>query len=445
MSWRFYLIFCLFGFCIAGLPLAIRGVLSDGLFVSGLSVFLLGLLHLLVFLVVFSCSQKRHELLGLVIGISFAVYFHLTLVAIAHVLGVAESVLWVPDSLSMHVPGALDFSAFINGWGPLRNREVVWDRLYFTQIWVGIWFSIFSHGPEVSSIAMMVVRLLVACLVFWTGSMWRGRSVGVLAAALYLTAPSVSYYSSVFYKESVVHLFVSLFFCGVIGLMRYQSRGYGILVALGLLGLVNERFYLFPLLIVGGGVFFSRTDLLRRHWGVLGLIGVTLTGGFLLVFGSALIADSPIEQLANFRHAYMSYGDVSSVNRELVYPLAVVKLLFSPYFTMDKIGVFTDISQMLWMTSLWQQMLTLAALFGLMQFARASNNKTEFVVQHSLFWLPYFSLLALFGYVAPYNGRLRDSLLPGLLIYSASAITGVSGDMAMAGDADTRGLEEPRA
>ena len=180
--------------------------------------------------------------------------------------------------------------------------------------------------------------------------------VGLAGALIYAFSPTVIYYTTVFYKEAVVQLVVAAIILFSLKIyLKPSNWRYWPALAVSLAVIINERFYLF--------FFFVATFIL------LGLVAARLSRKLYLAaivvpaaFGVYALIGKYVDSLARVhipyhkilpslfslikgnRAGYLSFSDVTAINLSLPYPLAFVKILFSPFFTLDKFTLFSDYS-----------------------------------------------------------------------------------------------------
>ena len=120
--------------------------------------------------------------------------------------------------------------------------------------------------------------------------------------------------------------------------------------------------------------------------------------------------------LDKWREIYMSEVGVSDINKNLPYVLGIVKLYFSPYFLPDKLSYIKGLG-LLWVWGAFvNHVLLLFSIKGIYEYFKI--NKRNAV----LFVIPIVSFLLLYGYLAPYSGRQRDSFIGILIMFSCYGI-----------------------
>ncbi len=143
-------------------------------------------------------------------------------------------------------------------------------------------------------------------------------------------------------------------------------------------------------------------------------------------------------RLARFRADMMAPSDISREwNADLWYPLAVVKVLFTPFFTFHKFEIFRDLSALLTWGSFASQAVIALGCYGFwLQMrgggARANGARVEAPlggrsvsetrIGALIMALPLIAFILFFGYLAPYSGRQRDSFFPVIATFAALAV-----------------------
>ena len=127
-------------------------------------------------------------------------------------------------------------------------------------------------------------------------------------------------------------------------------------------------------------------------------------------------------RLARFRADMMAPSDISREwNADLWYPLAVVKVLFTPFFTFHKFEIFRDLSALLTWGSFASQAVIALGCYGFwLQMREAGTSQAR--VGALIMALPLISFILFFGYLAPYSGRQRDSFFPVIATFAAVAV-----------------------
>lgn len=354
--------------------------------------------------------------------IAFLGALHALLILSAFVAGAPNEAFWVPDAFNQHLPRSENMAAFLRGEADLRGMHVIWDKFYLAQITTGIGFAVFGKSPLVSSLAMVFIKIMASFFVVKSAAFFQrffsDARIKPLTLWLFAFNPMVIFHTSVFYKESGVYLVVALL--GYCLLKVMDTRNWSIGLAASLLLLLNERFY-FGVFYAGGIMLAALTakdgGLPKRLKYILVGFGLAISVIFIYFYSGHISLLKIWDELHAQRVAYLSYNDVSDINKTLWYPLAVLKLFFSPYFTPGKVAEYDFFAQLIPWGAILHQCLLLLGLIGLLRAVLTKGTAIAVLLTRStLAVLTAFILM--FGYVAPYAGRLRDSMLPILLIYS---------------------------
>ncbi|MDZ4084707.1 MAG: hypothetical protein U1E10_17325 [Bdellovibrionales bacterium] len=351
---------------------------------------------------------------------------HGLMILTAYLAGAPPEAFWVPDALNQHLPRSENMAAFLRGEGDLRGMHVIWDKFYLAQIVTGIGFAVFGKSPIVSSLAMVLIKTLASFFVMKSAAFFRpadgDRRIEVQALWLFAFNPMVIFHTSVFYKEAGVYFVMALL--GYCLLKVLEKRSWSIGLAVSLLLLLNERFY-FGVFYAGGitlAVLTTQANgLSKKLKFTLAGFGVAVGLMFVYFYSGHISVFKIWDFIQAQRVAYLSYSDVSEINRTLVYPAAVVKLFFSPYFTFGKVADYNFFAQLIPWGAVVHQSLLLFGLIGLVRAVFQRNVECPVVLSRATAFVLVVFLL-MFGYVAPYAGRLRDTILPILLLYSCVEI-----------------------
>lgn len=326
--------------------------------------------------------------------------------------------LWVSDSTSHHVPRA---TAVVDLLTNRSSQHAVEGSFHFTHVFVGLFFIIFGANPIASGIALLIPKLITIVLTFKLGAKAFDEKVGLVAAAAYGLVPTILYYTLVFYKEAFVHCFSmgATYLLFVISKGEYSKRHVIGLLALLLL-IANERFYLFPLFTVAAiWVFWSTVALNRLQRALILTSFIVCAMIYVEQFSSIMDFGKLFSELARFKYEYNSYPDVDRRwNADLAYPLGVIKLYFSPYFHPRKFDLFSEFSLLLIWGSFFSQIIL---LFGAIQVFRQmlTDGFAKFIKSFGFIFVPFVGVMLVFGYVAPFSGRIRDTFVPVIAIFFA--------------------------
>lgn len=351
-------------------------------------------------------------------ALAFIPLTHLGILLGFIVCGGAETLLWARDSYDIHVPGAINIANFLKGIEGVRETSSPIDRIYLTHWIVGTFFLIFGANPVASGLALMLINWLTSLLIYKLALRITDKKVAVSALLIFATAPTVMFYSLVYYKEAVIQLLViAFFYCFHLFYLKQSLWPFlGALASLAVL--LSERFYLAlmlgtPIVLV---IFVSKTIQWYLKTGVIFLCAITgwfiykKFSGFYIDFSQILLSLKMAQQV------YNAYPDIDpKINTQLPYILAVIKIYLTPIFTPVKITLFHGYSTLITWGSFLHQFIAGMAFVSLIK-------KKWPWRETALLLLPFVLFLLLFGYIAPYNGRLRDSFYPLLALLCAPSL-----------------------
>jgi hypothetical protein len=346
---------------------------------------------------------------------------HLGILAGFYFSGRGESALWVIDSYQMHIPGSKNIANYLMGFEGLREQDSVFDKIYFTHLVVGVFFILFGINPISSGLALMLAKVATILIMFHLGKRMFDGKIASIAILIYSLSPISLFYTITFYKEAIVQLLVIMIYFSIFSFVskNNSSRVYStyIIFLLSLLLIMNERFYLFPIFIFTGILLIMLNHSIRVGIKCLILL-LSISGGYIFynVYSTALDFSNLLEVLNGFRSAYHNYSDVDPINADIPYSLAFLKFIFTPFFTLNKFDIFDGYSYLLIWGSFLGQIIMIFSLFGMYKSLRLNFSRTWFML------MPFFIFLCIFAYISPFNGRIRDSFLPLIALYSAYGI-----------------------
>lgn len=379
--------------------------------------FVLFLMSSLLYSLAFIRSVKNQKLLSYFL-IASGLALHLGLLSATYIFNPPDDLLWNVDTVNMHLPGALNISSYLDGFHEIRETTSVWDKIYLTHIWVGLFFYLFGVNVISSIFALSVLKLITFFLIYNLGKKLFSERVGNIAIVVYGLAPTIFFHTISFGKEPMVQMLtmaVALFSFGVFIEKRYNQLPW---LCISLMAISIERFYIFPMVLVTyfAVILLDRSIAIKLKT-VLMVLSLAFISFFILKYGAAVDLTRPLEVLNHFRIAYNSYTDVAeSGNMDLPYYLSILKILFTPFFTVSKFSLFYDLSYLLIWGSFTNQLIMFLGLISMILAIKKNFSR------HLLFILPFVCFILLFAYIAPYSGRLRDSFYPLIAIYAAVLI-----------------------
>jgi len=332
---------------------------------------------------------------------------------------VKDSILWVVDSYEMHLPGAINVANYLAGNEGIRDTGSAWDKIYFTHILVGIFFYVFGISPIISSIVLMFAKMGTVFVIFLLGKRLFDNKIAAIAAVIYSLMPTILLYTLVFYKEAIIQFLVVsiiLFFHDVFNAKRKVYSSIMLVILLSLI--MNERFYLFPIFvaIIYMNLLFDHS-IGKTIKIIFSMIILLASIQFYLIYSTVIDFANILQIVEGFRVAYNSYDDVNDINANLPYVLSIIKLIFTPFFTLNKFDLFGNFSYILIWGSIFNQVVIAISLIGMYKSLSLNFKKHWYVIT------PFIIFLSVFAYVSPYNGRLRDSFYPIIVIYAGYGMT----------------------
>jgi hypothetical protein len=182
--------------------------------------------------------------------------------------------------------------------------------------------------------------------------------------------------------------------------------------------LTIERTYLLPSLF--GALIVSTYFFLKEFskiykviiWG--SIIAIFLF--FVNYFSSSYPPSQLIQKAQEVRELYKSLNSVNTKwNYDIPYVLAIVKVIFTPYFTFSKFESYFSLTSLIVWSAPINQLVILFSCFGMFRYLK----KDKFLLPIVLAFAIYILLLA---YFRPYDGRVRDSYIPVIIIFAVAAI-----------------------
>ncbi len=322
-----------------------------------------------------------------------------------------NSFFWVTDSLSTHLPESIKFLNFYNGDHSVKELGVLPGTT--THALTGFIFKILGINTFATILTQLIFKIITIiaiyniCLILWN------NGVALIAMQIYGFCPTVFFYTLVHYKESAVQAMVALIILCFLKIFIAKKYLYFFVLALISYLLLRERYYLpslffstFLLFIFSS--FFSRT--LKNYVMLFLFIVVAFAISYKL---NTQYFNSIVVRIREARVANSNYSDVKNdYNYNIAYPLAYIKIIFTPYFTFNKFKIFSDTSLLLIWGAIINQIIIMLSFLGLIRSTRVN-------FYNLFFWIPFFIFLAFAAYISPWSGRLRDSFYPLIACYAA--------------------------
>lgn len=317
---------------------------------------------------------------------------------------------WVPDSINTHLPESIKFMHFFKG-NVIQDLGILPGIA--THSVTGFTMLIFGTNTLSTILAQLLFKIVsMFCIYLICKIIW-DKVVGLVAILIYGLCPTLFFYNIVLYKESAVQCFIALTFLIILKIFIEKKYLYFVFLPLVLFLLQKERYYLVYLYMPALGVLFFNllfSPKIKNYMSLFVTIAIALIATHYLTPG---FFENIYDRIELQRINNSSYTDVqNSLNYNIGYPLALLKIIFTPYFTPNKFTIFSNTSLLLIWGSFINQIIILASFFGLVKSLKKN-------LYHIFFWIPFFAFLALAAYIAPWSGRLRDSFYPLIACYAA--------------------------
>lgn len=364
-----------------------------------------------------SDSQDSKELTIFLLTITLAINLFM-------ILGTAlsfptENFFWVADSYDIHIPGSIKLMEFFQGKLDTLVRTSVYDRTYLAHIMGALFFQILGVNHITSALSLLIPKIVCAYFIFKGTKKLFDFDSAKIATLIYAFLPTAIFYTTTFYKEATLQMLVAMILYFMISFYeKINFKTFLILIFLFLL-LGNERHYLVPCFAISVllFVFLSKKLKLLHKIGIIltFIIGYKLFTSYYRDVNFSFI----LATLTDYKNKYSSYTDVTSINRTLPYPLTAIKLLLSPFVTTVKLYTYSHYATLLTWGSVIHHTLILSFIVSFYKIWKEKTKRDILLILS----VPFFAFLLAFGYVAPYNGRLRDSFLPLIVIIGSYSVT----------------------
>lgn len=337
----------------------------------------------------------------------------------AFAAGAGDHVFWLADSISTHVPMVERMIAIINEGRFISEFKSLAPGTT-THFLTALSFSVFGKSVYSALLALLVLKMIAVAGVFSLARLVFNPKVARLATAVYCVAPTVFFYTITLYKEAAIHAMVAW---GAYGAALFYKK----------LALRALLFFLLPLLLL----YFERIYLpalfsLTAFILILSLERTKKIAGLVICGLGALLAvhlgvfdwinfEEGFEIFRQLRARHMEYSDFSKEwNYGVPFPLAALKALLTPFFTISKFSIFSEFSYLLIWGSFIHQALISIGFWGWFWLWK---NEPQGRWLHSSLVAPLLLLVLILGYVAPWAGRIRDSFYPVIAIYAAFGLS----------------------
>ncbi len=332
-----------------------------------------------------------------------------------YVTNAPENSLWMNDSVTTHNPSTLRFIKLFNNFNSELFKKAITTSGAITHFTVAVFFYLFGKSIFISSLALLFLKTITTAVIYKLSQAIFDSKTAVINAILYALSPMVLFYTLVFYKEASIQLFVALTYLSIYKVFYKQSTKYIPWIIIAIAALYLERFYL-SIILLSTIVLISFKS---KRFLLVSLLGTTITG-FYFYSNSQYLGKSSltiINQIRQLRELHLSYNDMSaSLNYNIAYPLAFIKTILTPFFTLNKFKIFYDFSYLLIWGSFIHQ---LTAVIAAVSFLK---NWQKDKILHTSFILPFIIFISMTAYISPWAGRIRDSFYPLIILYTGYLI-----------------------
>ncbi len=330
-----------------------------------------------------------------------------------------ESLFWVVDSYDMHIPGSIKIMNIILGKTSFKIlRSSIYDRTYLAHIFGALSFAIFGVTHIASALSLIIPKLICAYYIYKGTKQFLGAECANIATLLYSFLPTVIFYTTAFYKEATLQMLIAIILYLIIRLYQEPKIKDFLLILPAFILLGNERHYLLPCFALSAIAFSLLSKKLKTSFKFAIFLTCIIS---YFVFKSYYYDIEPqklITQLQTYRGLYLSYADVMPINKDISYPFAILKFLFTPFLTIVKLKTYSHYATLITWGSFLHHLLIIFFGITIWQFLKKKIHRRLIII----LTIPFCVFLLIFGYVAPYNGRLRDSFMPLIVMIASYSI-----------------------
>lgn len=364
-------------------------------------------------------THEDHERNTIKFLISLAFSVHLFVILGTALASPKDALFWVVDSYEMHIPGSVRIMKALTGeTGFDFVRTSIYDRTYIAHIFGAIFFIIFGVNHIASSLSLIIPKLICCYFIFKATKEFLGYEEAKIATLIYIFLPTAIFYTTTFYKEASLQMLVAIIYYVMILAYKNFKLKYLLILAFLFLLLGNERHYLVPCFAVSALAFAIISDQVK-WFAKVSIFLCCLAGYFIFTSYYYDISLSTLKYtIVTYKTRYSSYSDVNPINNSLPYPLLVVKFLFTPFLNNIKISTYTHYASLITWGSIPYQLIISIFCFSVFQLSNLKIYRNLLIILVT----PFLIFILFFGYVAPYNGRLRDSFLPLIVMVSSYAV-----------------------
>ena len=373
------------------------------------------------FLTIFLLSKSPVSPWG-IISINTALYLG---IGVGHYLSSApETSIWMIDSIRTHIPRSLHFMDFYTGEKKHLFTGLIIYPGSVTHAFFGFIFMVFGKNVYSTLFGIFLIKSATILVTYKTLFKLFDNNKAIIGTLVYTFLPTIMFYTVAFYKEATVQLLFSLIIYLTIIIKDKKSYWIIPLLTIILALLSRERFYIaaicIPYLFLE---FLTMKNISKLTKGCI-VTAILISVIYLIKLQEPTISDDPtvfFERLKELRESYKSLPHVNQINYSLPYPLAFIKLLYSPYMTLNKFAHYHSYSLLLIWGSFFNQFVIVIASIG---FFKAIRERKWNLIRIST---PLLILLTFAAYISPYSARLRDSTYLVILIFAIYLMRNVLG------------------
>jgi len=398
-----FLLFSFVGATYSALIIVSRSQLFD-------SIFTIFFIFFCIIGVYYIFKKKSYYCWALASGIHFGIFLGILLTS------PSESTIWVTDSQVTHGPYASLYSEFfLTGQLPASSAP----QGKATHVWIGFFFFLFGKSIYSSIIGQYILKIFTCFFIFLIGKNLLNKRLGELSATIYALAPTPLFYTTVLYKEFMIHflytVIIYFLYKSILSKKIFFAFSNIFLIIPFFYLLMLERFYFIVLLFPSFFIFLFNKNK-NTIWAKIILLS------FSAYYVVAHYSLSPkfffvnFELLSTLRLKHSEFLDILySYNYNIPYFLAVIKIILTPFFSFNKFDIFFDFAQLLIWGSFVHQVIITMAIFSFLSYL---IHFKRYVVFFS-FGLPFLLFILFAAYVSPWAGRIRDSFYPLISVFAA--------------------------
>lgn len=333
------------------------------------------------------------------------------------IAGKAAEFFWAVDSMTTHIPKATAIAAWLTGESPFPFHDAINSQGGLTQFFIGLLFWIFGETPAASVLGLAVFRTLTGIvLIRICRETFQSKKYDIVFL-FYALYPNALFHTTAYFKEALIHLLIALTLLLLARIARGIDRKTLSFIDVPLLSVVFamlyiERFYLvllfLPILIV-----VISYGALKRSLLFSTAIAVLLASVVALhPYFKFSISEFQL-RIQEMREIHKAFPGINiQVNYDIPIWLAFIKSLLTPIWSPAKIEVFRGFSALITWGSFLGHIIILGYVLGVYRAIRKLG--------WSHFWIqiPFVLFLVAIAYVSPWAGRIRDSFVPLIVVYS---------------------------